>query len=69
MSVNLPANYFPSRRTSYSAPGHIQISLPALPAALEGKIREVKELKLFMEGKSEFYNDAGKFYMAQSISQ
>ncbi|KIR57534.1 hypothetical protein I314_06673 [Cryptococcus bacillisporus CA1873] len=47
--------------TSYSAPGHIQISLPALPAALEGKIREVKELKLFMEGKSEFYNDAGRY--------
>lgn len=68
MSVNLPANYFPSHRSSYSAPGHILISLPALPAALEGKLREVKELRLFMEGKSEFYNDAGEFYVNQSIS-
>ncbi|KIR70773.1 hypothetical protein I310_05624 [Cryptococcus deuterogattii CA1014] len=47
--------------SSYSAPGHILISLPALPAALEGKLREVKELRLFMEGKSEFYNDAGRY--------
>ncbi|OXG15400.1 hypothetical protein C367_05547 [Cryptococcus neoformans Ze90-1] len=47
--------------SSYSAPGHIQISLPALPAALEGKLREVKGLKLFMEGKSEFYDDAGRY--------
>lgn len=69
MSVNVSANYFPPRRSSYSAPGHIQISLPALPAALEGKLREVKELRLFMEGKSEFYNDAGNFYVGQSTSQ
>ncbi|WWC60381.1 uncharacterized protein I303_102953 [Kwoniella dejecticola CBS 10117] len=51
----------PNTGTSYSLPGHIIISLPALPAPLEGRLREVKDLKLVMEGKSEFWDDHGRY--------
>nr|XP_019050465.1 hypothetical protein I302_00899 [Kwoniella bestiolae CBS 10118]OCF29395.1 hypothetical protein I302_00899 [Kwoniella bestiolae CBS 10118] len=47
--------------TSYSLPGHIIISLPALPAPLEGRLREVRDLKIVMEGKSEFWDDHGRY--------
>ncbi|WVQ65031.1 uncharacterized protein L199_003201 [Kwoniella botswanensis] len=51
----------PNTGTSYSLPGHIIISLPALPASLEGRLREVKDLKIVMEGKSEFWDDHGRY--------
>ncbi|WWC68563.1 uncharacterized protein I206_102492 [Kwoniella pini CBS 10737] len=51
----------PNTETSYSLPGHIIISVPALPASLEGRLREVKDLKLVMEGKSEFWDDHGRY--------
>ncbi|WWC88092.1 uncharacterized protein L201_002996 [Kwoniella dendrophila CBS 6074] len=51
----------PNTGTSYSLPGHIMISLPALPAPLQGRLREVKDLKIVMEGKSEFWDDHGRY--------
>ncbi|OCF56500.1 hypothetical protein L486_05350 [Kwoniella mangroviensis CBS 10435] len=51
----------PNTGTSYSLPGHIIISLPALPAPMEGRLREVKDLKIVMEGKSEFWDDHGRY--------
>ncbi|WVQ78789.1 hypothetical protein IAT38_000880 [Cryptococcus sp. DSM 104549] len=51
----------PNTGTSYSLPGHVVLSLPALPAPLEGRLREVRELSLVMEGKSEFWDDHGRY--------
>jgi hypothetical protein len=36
------------------------ISIPALPSGQANKLREIRELKLVVEGKSEFWDDAGK---------
>lgn len=36
------------------------ISIPALPSGQGNKLREIRELKLVVEGKSEFWDDAGK---------
>jgi len=56
-------------RSRYSLPGHVIISIPALPAGQSNKIREIRELKLVVEGKSEFYDDCGEFSSAaQRIS-
>ncbi|WRT65772.1 uncharacterized protein IL334_002721 [Kwoniella shivajii] len=51
----------PNTGTSYSLPGHIIISLPTLPVSLQGRLREVKDLKIVMEGKSEFWDDHGRY--------
>ncbi|WWD16427.1 hypothetical protein CI109_100853 [Kwoniella shandongensis] len=47
--------------TSYSVPGHIIITLPALPPVLRGRARVVEQLKIVMEGKSEFWDDQGRY--------
>ena len=47
-------------RTSYSLPGHVRLTLPSLPAELDGRIREIQSLVIRAEGKSEFHDDAGK---------
>lgn len=46
--------------TSYSLPGHVLLTVPTLPAGVEGRVRVVKELRLLMEGKSEYFDDAGE---------
>lgn len=47
-------------RSSYSLPGQIVLSLPNLPAGHEGRLREVRDLQIVVEGKSEFFDTAGK---------
>ncbi|OCF40063.1 hypothetical protein I317_06138 [Kwoniella heveanensis CBS 569] len=47
----------PNTGSSYSLPGHVIISVPSLPAPFEGRLREVRDLKVVMEGKSEFWDD------------
>nr|ODN76376.1 hypothetical protein L203_06442 [Cryptococcus depauperatus CBS 7841] len=51
----------PNTGTSYSLPGHVLLSFNALPAPLEGRLREIRELKLVVEGKSEFYDGEGRY--------
>ncbi|WVQ93510.1 hypothetical protein IAU59_000584 [Kwoniella sp. CBS 9459] len=51
----------PNTGSSYSLPGHVIISVPSLPAPLEGRLREVRDLKIVMEGKSEFWDDHGRY--------
>ena len=46
--------------TSYSLPGHVVLSLPVLPSALQGKVREVRQLEVIFEGKTEFFDEEGK---------
>lgn len=47
-------------RTSYSLPGHVLISISALPVPLGGRSREVRELQLVVEGMSEYFDSQGK---------
>lgn len=46
--------------TTYSLPGHVVIGIAALPTSLDGKIRAIKELVVKVEGKSEFFDEAGE---------
>jgi hypothetical protein len=44
------------------------ISIPALPSGQTNKLREIRELKLVVEGKSEFWDDAGKLFACSFFS-
>jgi hypothetical protein len=35
--------------------------MPSLPSGYEGKLRELRELKLVFESKSEYWDDQGQF--------
>lgn len=41
--------------------------MPSLPSGYEGKLRELRELKLVFESKSEYWDDQGKFLFASWI--
>lgn len=45
-------------RSHYSLPGHITLILPAVQCR---RNRELKEVKIRVEGRAEYYDDAGKF--------
>ena len=47
-------------RTSYSLAGHVVLTLPTLPDALKGRLREIVQLELLLEGKSEFFDEEGE---------
>ncbi|KAK4690062.1 hypothetical protein P7C73_g25, partial [Tremellales sp. Uapishka_1] len=51
----------PNTGSSYSLPGHVILSVPGLPVGLEGRSREVRSLVLMVEGKSEFFDDQGRY--------
>ncbi|EIW67223.1 hypothetical protein TREMEDRAFT_64469 [Tremella mesenterica DSM 1558] len=51
----------PNTGTSYSLPGNVLLSLPSLPVGLEGRVREVREMKLLLEGKSEYHDESGRY--------
>jgi hypothetical protein len=44
-------------RSAYSLHGHVIFSIPALPVAQHGRMREIKSLHVDVEGKSEYYDD------------
>ncbi|ORY29829.1 hypothetical protein BCR39DRAFT_505406 [Naematelia encephala] len=45
----------------YSLTGHVSISLPALPLSLQGRLRVLRNLELIVEGKSEFFDEQGRY--------
>ncbi|ODN86543.1 hypothetical protein L198_07237 [Cryptococcus wingfieldii CBS 7118] len=59
----------PNTGTSYSLPGHIVLTFNSLPAPLEGRLREIQSLEVVMEGKSEFWDDAGRYTPMRLHSQ
>ena len=36
------------------------LTLPTLPDALKGRLREIVQLELLLEGKSEFFDEEGE---------
>lgn len=53
-------------RTSYSLPGHVVLSFLALPTP--GRLREITELKVMFEGKSEYWDDKGQLAHSAVLS-
>ena len=54
-------------RSSYSLPGHLTITMPSLPSGYEGKLRELRELKLVFESKSEYLDDQGESHSVSEV--
>ncbi|KAL7424651.1 hypothetical protein Q5752_000335 [Cryptotrichosporon argae] len=51
----------PTTGTGYSLPGHVVLAVPALPAWCEGRPREIRNLSVTMEGKSEYADKEGRY--------
>ncbi|ORX35217.1 hypothetical protein BD324DRAFT_631851 [Kockovaella imperatae] len=47
--------------SSYSLPDHIMLSLPALPENLRGRLREIQQLEILVEGKAEYFDQEGRY--------
>ncbi|WVR03745.1 hypothetical protein IAU60_000740 [Kwoniella sp. DSM 27419] len=58
--VHMTGPIITGTKSHYSLPGHVLISLPSLPQSSKQQVREVRNLELLVEGKSEFWDETGR---------